>query len=255
MGEQMKSALIAGGAQGMGRATAVRLMREGWAVTIADIDEEAGLDALDEYRGLGSLHFVHTDVAEEEEVRRAVAEAVGRFGGLDLVMNSAFATYYKPITEVTLAMWQRVVAVNLTGIYLTTRYATSHLRERRGCIVNIASTRALMAHPTADAYGATKGGIIALTHALAISLGSEIRVNCITPGWVDSYGWAKRSRRRQMHCKPERHAQHPCGRIGKPEDIAAAVAFLASPDAAFITGENVIIDGGMTRKMIYVRSE
>jgi NAD(P)-dependent dehydrogenase (short-subunit alcohol dehydrogenase family) len=245
-------ALITGGAQGIGRATTVRLLRDGWAVVMADIDEEAGQDALDEYRGLVALLYVPTDVADEGQVRHAVEETADRCGGLDLVMNNAFTTYYRPITEVTLEEWNRVLAVNLTGVFLTTKHAVPHLRARRGCIVNIASTRALMAHPTADAYGATKGGVIALTHALAISLGPEIRVNCISPGWIDSYGWAKRSRRHAMKCTKERHAQHPVGRMGKPEDIAAMVSFLASPAAAFITGENIVVDGGMTKKMIYV---
>ncbi|MHB0935398.1 MAG: SDR family NAD(P)-dependent oxidoreductase [Armatimonadota bacterium] len=246
-------ALITGGAQGIGRATTVRLLRDGWAVVMADIDEEAGHDALDEYRDLGpALWYVPTDAGDEEQVRRAVAETVARFGGLDLVMNNAYNTFYRPITEVTLEEWNRVVAVNLTGVFLTTKHAVPHLRERRGCIINIASTRALMGRPNADAYGATKGGVISLTYGLAMSLGPEIRVNCISPGWIDNYGWAKRSKRRPMQCTEERHSQHPAGRMGQPEDIAAMVAYLSSPDAGFITGENIVIDGGMTKKMIYV---
>jgi len=250
MGDLQKCAFITGGAQGMGKATAQRLLSAGWAVTIADIDDEAGTEAETELSVLGPISFQPTDVADEGQVARALGEGVRRFGGLDLVMNNAYATYWAHVTEVDLAEWNRVLGVNLTSIFLTTRYAEPYLRARGGCIVKIASVHALTGlHPNAEAYATTKGAIVAITNALAVSLAPEIRVNCICPGYVDSAGWAK-SRTRRINDFPDyRHAQHPAGRIGKPEDIAAAVAFLASPAAGFITGENLVVDGGMTKKV------
>ncbi|MHB0935337.1 MAG: SDR family NAD(P)-dependent oxidoreductase [Armatimonadota bacterium] len=250
MGDLRKCAFITGGAQGMGKATAHRLLSAGWAVTIADIDEEAGLEAQAELGALGPIAFQPTDVADEGQVARALRETVMRFGGLDLVMNNAYATHWMHVTEVDIAEWNRVLAVNLTSIFLTTRYAEPYLRARRGSIVNIASVHALTGlHSNAEAYAATKGAIVAITNALAVSLAPEIRVNCISPGYVDSYPWAKSSKRRINDYPAYRHTQHPGGRIGKPEDIAAAVAFLASPAAGFITGENLVVDGGMTKKV------
>ncbi|MCU0897926.1 MAG: SDR family oxidoreductase, partial [Burkholderiales bacterium] len=113
------------------------------------------------------------------------------------------------------------------------------------------STRALQSEPNTEAYSASKGGLVALTHALAVSLGPAIRVNCVSPGWIDTSGWKKRSRRKQEALRPVDHAQHPAGRVGTPEDIAAMVLYLVSDGAAFVTGQNFVVDGGMTRKMIY----
>ena len=126
------------------------------------------------------------------------------------------------------------------------------LRRRKGAIVNIASTRAVMSEPNSEPYAAAKGGLLALTHALAISLGPDVRVNAVLPGWIETGPWQKASEREE---KPEHRdvdrEQHPVGRIGRPEDIAAAVAYLASDAAGFITGQHFAVDGGMTVKMIY----
>jgi NAD(P)-dependent dehydrogenase (short-subunit alcohol dehydrogenase family) len=115
------------------------------------------------------------------------------------------------------------------------------LRKASGAIVNIASTRALQSEPDTEAYAAAKGGVVALTHALAMSLGPRVRVNCVSPGWIASAGLSRKE-----------HAQHPAGRAGRPEDIGEITAFLISDAAGFITGQNFVVDGGMTRKMIYV---
>jgi NAD(P)-dependent dehydrogenase (short-subunit alcohol dehydrogenase family) len=134
-----------------------------------------------------------------------------------------------------------LIGVNLSGAFLAAKYCAPHLRRARGAIVNIASTRALQSEPDTEAYAASKGGLVALTHALAISLGPEVRVNCVSPGWI-----AKGKLRRKDH------AQHPVGRAGRPEDVAALVDFLLSDESGFVTGQNFVIDGGMTRKMIYL---
>jgi hypothetical protein len=135
-----------------------------------------------------------------------------------------------------------VIGTNLTSTFLLTRAGEAMLRAANGSVVTIASTRAHMSEPHTEAYAASKGGLVALTHALAVSLGPDIRVNCISPGWIVTKGDPPR---------PEDHAFHPAGRVGTPQDIAALVAFLVGPDSRFITGAEFIVDGGVTRKMIY----
>lgn len=154
--------------------------------------------------------------------------------------------------QLSLEAWNRVLAVNLTGAFLCVKHAAPHLRQTRGAVVDIASTRALQSEPHTEAYSASKGGLLALTHALAISLGPAVRVNAISPGWIEVSNWKKSGRRRPPTLRPVEHAQHPAGRVGTPEDIATMAAFLLSEVSGFITGQNFIVDGGMTRKMIYV---
>ncbi|HAC30043.1 MAG TPA: oxidoreductase, partial [Marinobacter hydrocarbonoclasticus] len=149
-----------------------------------------------------------------------------------------------------LEQWQRRMDVNLTGPFLVSKHAIPHLRKARGVIVNMASTRALQSEPDTEAYAATKGGLVALTHALAISLGPEIRVNCISPGWIDTRDWQGSEQAVEPLSEAD-HQQHPAGRVGSPEDIASLVAYLISSEAGFVTGQNFVVDGGMTRKMIY----
>ncbi|MDZ7661096.1 MAG: SDR family oxidoreductase [Thiohalophilus sp.] len=141
--------------------------------------------------------------------------------------------------------------VNLTGYFLVAKHTIPALRQTRGSIVNIASTRALQSEPHTEVYAASKGGVVAFTHALAISLGPAIRVNCITPGWVATDDWQAPSRRKAPELRETDHRQHPAGRVGHPADVAAMVDYLISDAAGFVTGHNFILDGGMTRRMIY----
>jgi len=145
-----------------------------------------------------------------------------------------------------------VVAVNLTGPFLCTKYAADELKKTKGAIVNICSTRALQSEPNTEAYSATKGGLLAMTHALAMSLGPDVRVNAVSPGWIDVSAVKKKSLAQQYSISSEDHAQHPAGRVGKAEDIANMIEFLLRPENDFITGQNFVVDGGMTKKMIYV---
>ncbi len=251
MNGERKVAIVTGGAQGVGAGICARLLAAGYAVAIADADAEAGREA---EATLAGAWFVECDVADEAQVAACVASAVARGGRLDaLVNNAALARPARvPVEQLSLEAWNRTLAVNLTGAFLMTKHAAPHLRRARGAIVNIASTRALQSEPNTEAYSASKGGLVALTHALAVSLGPEVRANCVSPGWIDVSARRKRSRRKQEVLRPEDHAQHPAGRVGTPEDIAELVAFLLSDAAGFVTGQNFVADGGMTRKMIYL---
>jgi NAD(P)-dependent dehydrogenase (short-subunit alcohol dehydrogenase family) len=146
------------------------------------------------------------------------------------------------VEKLSLERWNRRIGVNLTGAFLMAKHAVPHLRRARGAMVNIASTRAIQSEPDTEAYSASKGGLVALTHALAMSLGPAVRVNCVSPGWISHQPIRRR----------KDHAQHPAGRVGRDPDVAELVAYLLSDAAGFVTGQNFVIDGGMTRKMIYV---
>lgn len=249
-----KTIIVTGGAQGIGKGIALQLLRLGAAVLIADLDEEAGMETASECAARGEVRFVQTDVADEASVARMAAEAAAWRGAIDgLVNNAGIADPgATPVEQLSLDAWNRVLAVNLTGAFLCVKHAAPHLRRARGAVVNIASTRALQSEPNTEAYSASKGGLLALTHALAISLGPEVRVNAISPGWIEVSAWKKAGQRRTPALRSIDHAQHPVGRVGAPEDVAAMAAFLLSEASGFVTGQNFVVDGGMTRKMIYV---
>jgi hypothetical protein len=246
-----KAALVTGGGQGIGKAIALKLLDSGMRVAIAEADAEAGRETEAEYKARGEILFIETDVTREADVKRAVELTEARFGGLDALVNNAGINIVKKLAELTLDEWHRVIDTNLTSCLLFAKHGAPGLKAREGAIVNMASTRALMSEPDTESYAATKGGIVALTHALAASLGPDIRVNCISPGWIDVSAWKKSSQRKQAKLREEDHAQHLVGRVGRPEDIAALVAYLVGPESGFITGANFVVDGGMTRKMIY----
>lgn len=252
MEQEPRAVLVTGGAQGIGRGVVERFLDAGWQVAVLDADAEAGEKLAGELMGRGPLLVCHGDVAEAEAVRTTVARIVAAWGGLDALVNNAGVMLRKPLAELTLAEWRRVLDVNLTGALLCARQTAPLLGERRGSIVNIASTRALMSEPDTESYSASKGGLVALTHALAVSLGPQVRVNAVSPGWIDVSGWKKARDRRPEALSPADHDQHPAGRVGTPEDVAELVYYLASPASGFVTGQDFVVDGGMTRKMIYV---
>jgi len=249
-----KVGVVTGGGQGIGKSIVKRLLEEGMSVVIAEIDEEAGQGAESNLRHLGPVLFVRTDVGDEESVKNCVALVIQEFGRLDALVSNAGIAHAEqgPIPELKLEDWNRMISTHLTGCFLCAKHASPYLRKARGSMVTIASTRAFQSEANTEAYAAAKGGIVALSHALAISLGPDVRVNCIAPGWIDVRAWKKGNRGPLPDLRPIDHAQHPGGRVGKPEDIAALVAFLLSDQAGFITGQTFIADGGMTRKMIYV---
>jgi NAD(P)-dependent dehydrogenase (short-subunit alcohol dehydrogenase family) len=242
MANRKPVALVTGGASGIGRAVAHHLLDTGWRVGIIDVPG-SGLKRAFSSRSRNTALF-DGDVREEASIAHAVRSLVAQFGRLDAVVSNAGIMIRKPLRRLTLAEWHRVIDTNLTAAFLLARAAERPLRKARGAMVLIASTRALMSEPNTESYSASKGGLVALTHALAISLGPDVRVNCVSPGWIatKTYGALRR----------KDHRQHPAGRVGKPQDIAEIVAWLLDAKrSGFVTGANVVVDGGMTRKMIY----
>lgn len=227
-------ALVTGAAHGIGAAVAERLANDGWQVV--------GADLLDPERPVPGVHYEHADVSDETEVIALVNVVRARHGRLDALVSNAGTMVRKRLTALTLAEWRRVIDTNLTSTFLLARAAAELLAAAHGAIVTIASTRARMSEPDTESYAASKGGLVALTHALAVSLGPGVRANCISPGWIDVRGGDLR---------PIDHDQHPAGRVGRPEDVAALAAWLVGPESGFVTGAEFVIDGGMTRKMIY----
>lgn len=251
---QHPAALVTGGAQGIGKAISAALIEAGHPVLMLDRDAAAGRAAAQELsRAEAPAIFLRGDSADEATVKRAVAAAAALSkAGLGAVVANTGISKPKPVARLTLAEWNRVLAVNLTSGFLLAKHAAPRLRRRGGAMVLIGSTRATMSEPDWEAYGASKGGVVALAHALAVSLGPKVRVNCVSPGWIATDAWQAPSRRREPKLSTADHAQHPAGRVGRPEDVAALVRFLLSDAAGFITGAHYLVDGGMSRKMIYV---
>ncbi|KRW91049.1 oxidoreductase [Alicyclobacillus tengchongensis] len=253
MGERV--VIVTGGGQGIGRGLVEAFSNAGDHVVIAEIDEEAGREVemeLAKRQCPGDAWFVQTNVAVEESVSALVQHVTQRYGRIDVVVNNAgLGAPNVPVEELPVAVWDEILGVNLRGPFLMAKHTAPWLRQSRGCIVNIASTRALMSEANTEPYSASKGGILALTHALAVSLGPEVRVNAISPGWIEVGDWQKQSRRIHPVHRPVDREQHPVGRVGVPDDIAQACLFLASSASSFMTGQNLVIDGGMTIKMIY----
>ena len=238
MSEPKRSSIVTGAAHGIGRAIALRLVSQKWRVLAVDVNA----DGLEEMAGVPGMEVVRADVSREEEIGRVMDLAMARSGTLDAIISNAGISEFKSLAESTLDDWNRVLSTNLTATFLLARAGEKLLREAKGSMVLISSTRAHRSEPDTHAYAASKGGLVALAHSLAISLAPDVRVNCISPGWIDVS---------DDELSAEDHLQHPAGRVGRPDDIAAAVSFLLSDDAGFVTGAEWIIDGGMTRKMIY----
>jgi NAD(P)-dependent dehydrogenase (short-subunit alcohol dehydrogenase family) len=250
----MKVIAITGGGQGIGRGVAYRFAEAGYAVSICDADAAAGREALAAMKKMGATAlFAQVDVGKSADVTRWMAQTVGELGVPDVLVNNAGIMIRKDVLKLTPREFARVIATNLGGAFLCSQAAARAMAKRGsgGAIINIASTRAFMSEPNTEGYTASKGGIVALTHAMAISLAPyRIRVNCVSPGWIEVGDWKKSSKAQKPHHSKDDREQHPVGRVGRPQDIAQACQFLAE-NADFMTGQNITIDGGMTVKMIY----
>ncbi|MGF1717882.1 SDR family oxidoreductase [Photobacterium chitinilyticum] len=233
--------LVTGGAKGIGRGICELLASNEATVVAVDIDEDAGFELVAHDP---RIRFRRADVTSESEISAVITEIQAQFGRLDgLVNNAAIATPYNaPVESLELHDWNRIIAVNLTAPLLVAKLCLPLLKESKGSIVNISSTRAAQSEPNTEAYSASKGGLVSLSHALAASLGPNIRVNCVSPGWIDTSNEELRA---------VDHAQHLTGRVGQANDVASMIKYLLSTDASFITGQNFTVDGGITKKMIY----
>ena len=241
-----KVVIVTGSGKGIGRSIAMRYASEGANVIVAEKDELSGSETETSILSAGgTTKFIRTDVSNPPDIRAMVSKTVELFGTVDIMINNAGISKWKSPYEISVEEWDVIINTNLRGAFLCSREAAKIMREQGGgSIVNIASTRAFMSEPDSEAYAATKGGIISLTHALAASFSKDkIRVNCISPGWIETGDYSQ--------LKPADHTQHFSGRVGKPEDIAEACIYLTKEGNDFINGANIIIDGGMTRKMIY----
>ncbi|HHX59729.1 MAG TPA: glucose 1-dehydrogenase [Epulopiscium sp.] len=247
-----KVAVVTGAGEGIGACIAQHYAKEGAHVIIADCDQEAGMEtekAINDDGG--SAYFVKTDISNESHVIEMVNRVINRFGHIDILINCAATNAVGTLFTRTIEEWNRVLAVNITGPYICTKYIAPHMKNEACSIVNIASTRAMMSEPHTEPYSASKGALLSLTHSLANSLSPKIRVNAISPGWIDIAQWKRKKDRKFVHLRDKDHSQHLVGRVGLPEDVAKACLFLTSDDAGFMTGTNLIIDGGMTVKMSY----
>ena len=248
-----RTVLVTGGANGIGRGIAQAVLGAGGQVVIGDLDKEAGAACLDEWQCGARAAFQRLDVSEEASVAAFIAAARERYGRIDgLVNNAGIASAHGTVLQdMSWEEWQRRLS-SLHGAFLCSKHALPALHDSgAGAIVNIASTRARQSEPHSEGYAAAKGGLLAFTHALAISAGPAVRVNTISPGWISTDAWQAPSRRKAPQLSARDHAQHPAGRVGTPEDIGALAVYLLSSLSGFCTGQEFIADGGMTRRMIY----
>jgi NAD(P)-dependent dehydrogenase (short-subunit alcohol dehydrogenase family) len=259
-----KVALISGAARGIGAETARLMVEAGAKVTIADVLDERGGETARAIAGPGSAAiYLHLDVTREDEWTAAIAATAAHFGGLDILVNNAGLFLGKGIEEASLDEWHRLCAVNLTGVFLGTKFALPALRERArqslhgSAIVNLASVAGLVGSQLDPLYSMTKGGVTLFTKSAALEFarkGYRVRVNSIHPGVIqtDMGDQTFVSRARNLGTNDVEAARqtalatHPIGRLGTPEDIAKGIVFLASDDAAFMTGAGLVIDGGLT---------
>ena len=226
-----KIAVVTGGANGIGRCIADMFRQHGARVAVVDMDAS----------GVPCDLFYHGDIADEQVLKDFTAQVANKFGHVDYLVNNACLTRRGIFSGCSYEDFLYVQKVGVAAPYMLTKLLLPYFREGAG-VVNICSTRAFMSQADTESYSAAKGGILALTHSLSASLAGRVRVNAISPGWIDTTG--------SPQSKPD-HIQHPSGRIGTPPDIAKMALYLCSDDSSFINGENITIDGGMSKLMIY----
>lgn len=242
-----KVVIVTGSGKGIGRCIATTYAAEGATVIIAERDISSGKETESIIlSNNGKARFIETDVSNPGDIENLFSLIASTYMRTDILINNTGISVWKSPYELSVDEWDLVLNTNLRSTFLCSREAAKLMKVNGGgSIINISSTRAFMSEPNSEAYAATKGGIVALTHALAASFAPDnIQVNCISPGWIETGDYSKLSE--------DDHKQHFSGRVGKPEDIARACLYLTAPENNFINGTNIVIDGGMTRKMIYV---
>lgn len=243
--EKKKRVFVTGGAKGIGKAIVSIFPPGAYRVAFCDVDVQAGEETA---RQTGAV-FYPVDIRDSQALETCMRQLFEAWGDLDIVVNNAGISEFSPLTETRIEDFDRILSTNLRPVFVTSRCLALHRKtlpvpNLYGRIINICSTRYLMSEPGSEAYAASKGGIYSLTHALALSLADlHITVNSLSPGWIQNEDYEA--------LRPLDHVQHPSKRVGKPEDIARMCLFLADPANDFINAENITIDGGMTRKMIY----
>jgi len=242
-----KTVVVTGGANGIGRCVTELFLAGGANLAVVDLDAASG-NALIRRYGENVL-FMEGDIAEQD-VQTAFAAAVcNRFGGVDCLINNACVSRRGLLSDCGYEDFTYVLRLGVTAPYMLTKFFLSAFKPQAS-IVNIVSSRAFMSQADTESYSAAKGGISALTHALSVSLAGKVRVNAVSPGWIDTGAYQHEPKYTSFHSEADGR-QHPAGRVGKPEDVAAMVFFLCGTGAGFITGQNFVVDGGMTRQMIY----
>lgn len=247
-----KVALVTGAGLGLGRAAALLLAREGARVIVTDFREIEGATTADAIVSAGGeAMFLKQDVAKEEDWKRVVASTVARFGGLDILVNNAGVALAASVEATTLDQWRWLMSINLDGVFLGTKYAIGVMKAKGGSIINLSSIEGLIGDPNLAAYNASKGGVRLFTKSAALhcaKAGYKIRVNSIHPGYiltpmVEAFAASQGD---AAAAKTAIAAMHPLGHIGEPDDIAYGVLYLASDESKFVTGSELVIDGGYT---------
>lgn len=241
-----KRVFVTGGAEGIGRAIVEAFCKDGHQVAFCDINAVSGQQTA---RDTGAI-FHSVDVSDKEALESCMQQILDEWKDIDILINNVGISKFSSITETSVKDFDKILSVNLRPVFITSRLLAIHRKTQSdsnpyGRIINICSTRYLMSEPGSEGYAASKGGIYSLTHALALSLSEwNITVNSIAPGWIQTHDYDQ--------LRPEDHSQHPSRRVGKLEDIARMCLFLCEENNDFINGENITIDGGMTKKMIYI---
>jgi len=230
--------IVTGGGHGIGKQICIDFIKAGDKVCFIDIDDKRSVEFANEYP---NLFYFHGDISDPSTLKAFVEFAKEKMGRIDILVNNACRGSKGILSSLSYEEFDYILSIGLKAPYELSRLCKDELIRNKGRIINIASSRAFQSEPDTEAYASAKGGIVALTHALAISLGPDVLVNCIAPGWINVTD--------QQEFSYEDRAAIPAGKIGTPKDISDMVLFLCQQ--TFITGETIVVDGGMNKRMIY----